>query len=123
MKNLGQLGEDLAAQYYQKSGFKILDRNYIFPHGKRIGELDLVCVKGGELVFVEVKLRSNDSFGGPLAAVDFSKQRKLVKMAKLYLQLHPDLSELNYRIDVAAISIDNKREPVTILQNAIEDFD
>ena len=123
MKNLGQIGEQLAADYYGAHGYKILERNFIFPHGKRLGEIDLICFKDSELVFVEVKLRTTETFGGPLVAVDQNKQRKLVKMAKLYLMLHPDLSELNYRIDVAAVSIDNKQKPVTILQNAIEDFD
>jgi putative endonuclease len=121
MKNLGQLGEDMAAKYYESLGYTVLDRNYVFPYGKRIGELDLVCRFNNEIIFVEVKLRSSSVFGTPFEAVDKSKQRKLVKMAKLYMELHPDFLGLNYRIDVVAVAIDKTGEPVTILSNAIED--
>jgi putative endonuclease len=123
MPGLGKAGEDLAAAEYERQGYTILDRNYIFPHGKRIGELDLVCRSKNELVFVEVKLRTTNSFGTSFDAVDFSKQAKLVKMAKLYIMLHPELADLDFRIDVAGVSIDNKEKPVTILPNAIEDLD
>ncbi|HEX5430031.1 MAG TPA: YraN family protein [Patescibacteria group bacterium] len=119
--NLGQQGEMLVAKHYENLGFRILDRNFIFPKGKQTGELDLVALKDGELVFVEVKTRSSAKFGGPFESVDLGKQRKLVKMTKLYLQLHPELRDKNYRIDVAAVDIDNQHEPVIILPNAVED--
>jgi putative endonuclease len=123
MPNLGRLGEELAAREYQRLGFEIIARNYVFPKGVRVGELDLVCRKANLLVFVEVKLRRSDSFGGPLAAVDRSKQRKLVKMAKLFLQAHRQYQALDYQIDVAAVAIDKGQGSVTILSNVIEDFD
>ena len=59
---LGKLGEDLVEQEYRKQGFETVARNYIFPKGKQIGELDLICKKGSELVFVEVKLRKSEQF-------------------------------------------------------------
>ncbi len=123
MTKLGRLGEDKVAAYYQKLGYKILDRNFIFPYGKQRGELDLVVSKDKDLVFVEVKTRSNSKFGGPFESVDFYKQRKLVTMVHLYLRLHPNYLDYNYRIDVAAVDIDNKLRPVIILPNAIEDSD
>ncbi len=123
MKEIGKQGEKLIEEKYLEKGYKLLERNYIFPHGKQIGELDLIFLKGTELIFVEVKTRSNNSFGGPFEAVDSSKQRKLVNTAKLYLQLHPKYHDSNYRIDVAAVDIDNPQNPVIILENAIEDLD
>ncbi len=123
MNELGQKGEDLVLKHYQKLGYKLLERNYVFPHGKQVGEIDLIFEKNSELVFVEVKARSNSRFGGPFEAVDYSKQRKLVKTAKLYVQFHPKLAIDNFRIDVAAVNIDNLLEPVIILTNAIEDLD
>jgi putative endonuclease len=119
--NLGKIGEDLVAEYYQKLGFRILDRNFKFSHGRQMGELDLVARKERELVFVEVKTRSNNKFGTPFESVDIFKQRKLVKMVKLYVNLKPEFRELDYRIDVAAVDIDNPDNPVIILANAIED--
>jgi len=123
MKNLGQRGEQLVEKKYLEQGFRLLERNYIFPRGKQIGELDLVFTKQREIVFVEVKTRSNETFGGPFAAVDSGKQRKLIKTTELYLMLHPEYRDYDYRIDVAAVDIDNPTDPVIILQNAIEDLD
>src|SRR3989338_2629210 len=121
--NLGEQGERLVEQYYKQRGYKLLERNYIFPHGKQMGEIDLIFIKDQELVFVEVKARSSNKFGTPFEAVDFSKQRKLVKTAKLYLKTKPQFVDYNYRIDVAAVDIDNSENPVIILENAIEDLD
>lgn len=123
MFSLGSRGEDLVAEYYRNLGFRILARNFIFPKGKQIGELDLIVLKENELVFVEVKTRSNSKYGTPFESVDINKQRKLVKMAKLYLLLNSKLATKNYRIDVAAVDIDNPENPVIILTNAIEDQD
>lgn len=120
---LGQLAEDLAAEYYRRDGFRILHRNFRPPKGKQIGEIDIVARKGNDLVFVEVKARTTRGFGDPYEAVDRSKQLKLVRMAKLYRQLYPELMDCDYRIDVAAVDIDNSHEPVIILSNAIEDSD
>jgi len=121
--NLGTEGEKLVEQKYLRDGFSLLERNYIFPRGVQMGEIDLIFKKEHELVFVEVKARRNEKFGTPFDAVDSSKQRKLVKTAKLYLHLHPKYQEYDYRIDVAAVDIDNRDNPVIILVNAIEDFD
>lgn len=122
MGNLGKAGEDLVAAYYENLGFKILDRNYIQRFGKQMGEIDLVASKQNEIVFVEVKTRASARFGTAFEAVDFSKQRKLVNMAKLYLSVHPDCQAYNPRIDVASVDVDNKENPVIILTNAIEDL-
>lgn len=123
MSELGAVGERLVEEKYLAQGFQLLERNYVFRHGRQIGELDLVFRKNNEIVFVEVKTRKSSSFGGPFEAVDVNKQRKLVRTAKLYLQLHPKFQNYNYRIDVAAVDIDNKQNPVIILENAIEDLD
>jgi putative endonuclease len=123
MNDIGQTGERLVETKYKELGFKLLERNYVFRHGRQTGELDLVFLKLNELVFVEVKTRSGDTYGGPFEAVDINKQRKLVRTAKLYIQIHPKYQNYNYRIDVAAVDIDNAANPVIILVNAIEDID
>lgn len=123
MSSLGQAGEELTALDYQKRGYKLLEKNYIFPHGKQIGEIDLIFAKNHEIVFVEVKARRSSKFGSPFEAVDFFKQRKLVKTAKLYMQQHSKFADFSYRIDVAAVDIDNPAQSVIIIPNAIEDLD
>ncbi|MBX4205368.1 MAG: YraN family protein [Candidatus Doudnabacteria bacterium] len=121
--NLGQLGETLVAETYLKLGFEVLDRNYKFAHGRQMGELDLVVRKGNQVIFVEVKTRRGNKFGTPFDSVDIYKQRKLVKMVKLYLSVKRISPDINYRIDVAAVDIDNRENPVIILANAVEDSD
>lgn len=121
--SLGKIGEDLAVQHYQSLGFKLLERNYIFRRGKQSGEIDLIVSKDKAIVFVEVKTRSNNRFGSPAEAVDFFKQRKLVRTSKLYLSQHPQYRDFSMRIDVATVDIDNLSQPVIIIPNAIEDFD
>ena len=123
MQTVGQQGEDLTAAHYQKLGYKLVERNFKAPFGKQTGEIDLIFAKDQALVFVEVKTRTNSRFGTPFEAVDFFKQRKLVRTSKLFVHLHPKWRDCNIRIDVAAVDIDNKLEPVIILVNAIEDLD
>lgn len=77
----GGIGEDIAAKYLQKQGYKILQRNY-FCH---FGEIDIVAQDGAYIVFVEVKARTSYAFGAPREAVDWRKQQTIVQCAKLWL--------------------------------------
>lgn len=122
MNELGKLAEELTAQHYVKLGFRVLDKNFIQRFGKQMGELDLVLTKDKAIVFVEVKARRSSRFGSGPEAVDFSKQRKLVNMVKLYLNTHPQYQSMTPRIDVADVDIDNRPQPVIILENVIEDL-
>ena len=78
---LGRQGEDLAAEYLESLGCRIVERN--FSH--RIGEIDLVALDGGTVVIVEVKTRSKTG-RRPGEAVDYRKQRKLTLTAALFLK-------------------------------------
>jgi len=123
MNELGLQGERLVEEKYLHEGWQLLARNYKPGFGRQTGELDLIFLKAKLIVFVEVKTRSNSKFGSPFEAVDFFKQRKLIKTAKMYLRSHPKFADYNYRIDVAAVDVDNQTQPVIILTNAIEDLD
>lgn len=79
---LGGAGEEVAARWYQSQGFEILGRNWRV----REGELDLICGRSGVVVFVEVKTRSSNRFGGGAAAVDWKKQRRIRHLAMLWLE-------------------------------------
>lgn len=78
----GFLGENLAARYLQRKGFKILDKNFL----SRIGEIDLIASRKDLLVFCEVKTRLNKEFGEPFEAVTTYKQERLRRLAECYLQ-------------------------------------
>lgn len=78
---IGREGEDLAAGYFVSNGFKIIERNWRC----RAGEVDFIVEKGKAFYFVEVKTRQSDRFGSPLFAVHAAKQRKLRRLAEIYL--------------------------------------
>lgn len=80
-KKLGANGEQIAINYLQRQGYKILERNY----RNRLGEIDIIARQGTDLVFIEVKTRSDTLFGSPLDSVTTAKQRQLSKVALEYL--------------------------------------
>ena len=71
----------MAERFLEGKGLVIVARNYRC----RLGEIDLIAQDCGTLVFVEVRLRASARFGGALASITASKQRKLVAAAGLYL--------------------------------------
>ncbi len=87
-KVIGDRAEDRAARFLEKRGFAVLTRNFRC----RGGEIDLVCRDGKVLVFVEVRMRRNASYGGAGASITASKQRRIVLAAQHYLlaQSRPD---------------------------------
>ncbi len=99
----GQLGEDLAAQYLEQQGFRILERNYRFERG----EIDIIAEEGNELVFVEVKARRSTVFGAPEDAVTEEKQEQVYAVADGYLFEH-DIDNRPCRFDVVAIEYHEK---------------
>ncbi len=82
---LGRAGEAAAETYLRDRGFTILARNYRCA----AGEVDLVAIDAGTLVFVEVKTRAGTACGMPLDAVDQRKQRRLAAVARHFLQQAP----------------------------------
>ena len=78
---IGSEGERAAAEFLEARGYRILERNY----RTRLGEIDLVADEGGTLVFVEVKVRRNDRFGGPAAAITSAKQARIARLAQQYM--------------------------------------
>ena len=97
-QTLGKQGEDLAAEYLQKKGYRILQRNFRC----RRGELDLVALQGRTLVFVEVKTRRGLQFGEPREAVTQTKQQHLLQGAAYYCKLQGE-SGMEKRMDVVEV--------------------
>ena len=69
----GKIGENIAKEYLEKKGYKIIEQNY----KTRYGETDIVVNCGKELVFVEVRTKIGDNFGTPEDSLDKRKLRKL----------------------------------------------
>lgn len=98
MNNLGLLYEQLAVDYLLQQGLQLVQRNFQC----KVGEIDIIMRDGNCLVFVEVKYRASRAFGGAAAAVTASKQQKLLRACRWYLQQHR-LTEQPCRLDVMAI--------------------
>lgn len=95
----GKLGEDKAAAFLEDKGFEILARNFRFRHS----EIDIISKKNKILTFVEVKTRTNVSFGMPEEFVDATKRRLIMKAAEQYIfetDWHGDI-----RFDVISVVI------------------
>ena len=77
----GIAAEELAARYLAGQGLRVIARNYRC----RFGEIDLIAQDGDALIFVEVRLRRSNRFGGAAASITHAKQRKLIAAARCYL--------------------------------------
>jgi len=113
---LGAEGERAAAEFLEARGYRIVERNY----RTRRGEIDLIAQEGRTLVFVEVKARLNDRFGGPGAAITPAKQARLARLAQHYL-LKRRLGDRPCRFDVVLIwGDDPKTRRIELLPGAFE---
>jgi putative endonuclease len=111
LQEIGQAGEERALAFLQQQGMTLVERNFLC----KAGELDLVMRDGAHLVFVEVRERNNPRFGGAAASISRSKQRRVLRAAKFYLQRFVKMPPC--RIDVVAID----GERIHWLRNAILD--
>ena len=114
-QTLGIAGETLACAELQRRGYAIVERRY----RTRLGEIDIIAKDGNTIVFVEVKARLSDDFGGAAAAVTAWKQRRVARMAMDYLSRH-HLHECPCRFDVIAIDFDAAEPRVTLYPNAFD---
>jgi putative endonuclease len=112
----GQDSELMAEQFLLAKGYRIVARNL----RTQLGELDIVAEDHGVLVFIEVKGRATEAFGGALLAVDRRKQAKLVKLASQYLARY-HLSDRPCRFDVVLVQgLPAQGGRIEHLQNAFD---
>jgi putative endonuclease len=97
---LGLFGEVLVADAYQHAGYSVLERNWRNANG----ELDLIVVRDGTVVFCEVKTRSGSGFGSPAEAVTKDKRERIRSLAAQWLADHKGTAK-QLRFDVAAVSV------------------
>ena len=96
----GRYGEELATNYLQKKGYRIVENNF----RTRFGEIDIVCYDHDILVFVEVKTKIGHDFGEPEDMVNKSKLSKVKNMGEVYLQ--DKKLDVECRVDVVGIVLD-----------------
>ena len=108
----GRLGEQIALNYLIDNNASILDTNYRI----KTGEIDIIAKLNEELVFIEVKSRSNIKFGYPSEAVNYNKIRKIINTAKYYM-LKNNLNNMQIRFDVIEVYL--KEDKINHIVNAI----
>jgi len=103
---LGRAGERAAAELLRKRGYEVVGAGFL----ARRGELDLVCRRGKELVVVEVKTRTDDSFGTPFEAVGSRKRRALMSAAAEYRALSGWRGPIRYAVVGVMVKPDGRLE-------------
>ena len=110
-KEVGRIGEEIAAEFLTSKGFKVIGRNYRKPWG----EIDIIAEKAGMVRFVEVKAVSRESITDisreiadyrPEERVHPAKLKKIARTAELYMNDMKD--EREYQIDVVGVFLDMK---------------
>lgn len=99
-KQRGREAEQLAEEFLHRQRLRTVTRNYLC----RSGEIDLIMLDGGELVFVEVRFRRSGNHGSAAESVDWRKQRKLIRAAEQFLLRHPGWRQHPCRFDVVAFN-------------------
>ncbi len=112
---LGRIGENIIADYITKLGYKVVERNFACNQG----EIDIVAKDKKELVFIEVKTRTDISYGEASEAVTDTKKRHLINSIKYYIYKQK-LENQPIRIDVAEVYINKGKVKVNYIKQAIE---
>lgn len=115
-KKIGDYGEEFAAKFLSKNGYKILKRNY----RTRTSEIDIIARDGECLCFVEVKTRNRTDYGLACEAVDYKKQRKIINGALGYISSNYITSPV--RFDVVEVYTEKtglfSRPKINIIKDA-----
>ena len=115
-EKLGAFGERKAANYLRLHGYRIIDTNCSY----RQGEIDIIAKRRDYIVFVEVKLRKNNTYGEAREFVTPAKQQRVIMAAQLWLQTHE--TELQPRFDVIEVyapdGVNSKKVMINHIENA-----
>lgn len=124
-KAVGEIGEDIACQFLERKGFKILERNYRKPWG----EIDIIAEKAGVVRFVEVKAVSHERLPDVSREMDYrpeematsEKLRKVARTASLYMEAKRDKRE--YQVDVVGVILSERTRQARcrLIEQALED--
>jgi len=112
-QQLGAEGESMACAELEKLGYVIVERNYRIPSG----EIDIVANDSGTIVFVEVKTKTDSSFGDPVDEVTPQKQRQIIAMGEYYAT-YCCPSDTPCRFDVVAVDLSTMPANITVYQDA-----
>ena len=110
---LGEFGERVAERWLRLRGWRVVQRRFRTGHR----DIDLVVEHDGMVAFVEVKARRGDTFGDPVGAVNWKKQKELGRSARVWIARHRRGSDA-YRFDVIGVLVDGSRVRVRHVEDA-----
>jgi len=110
----GRSGEDIAARYLLEKGYQIIERNFRC----RKGEIDIIAKDKKEIVFIEVKTRTNENYGRPIDAVTYYKQKHIIKSIQYYL-FAKKLENAFIRIDIIEVYQKENKYNINHIKDAI----
>jgi len=110
-KQVGDKGETIAANFLQKRGFNIIERNWRYKHL----EIDIIASINNKLHFVEVKTRTNKKYGQPEESISKAKMNHLKIGAEAYLYLNPQWELIQF--DVVAIMLTKDKEEIFLIDD------
>lgn len=113
-QEIGQKGEQLAEDFYRRKGYEILEKNWRYNHL----EIDLIAANEKEIVFCEVKTRSNIDFGEPETFVTPSKQQNIIRAANIYVKLNR--IDKDARFDIISITLNGEHTNINHLPDAFQ---
>lgn len=113
-RELGKMGEDIAADFLETQDIKIIRRNYFTKYG----EIDLIGFKNKTIIFTEVKLRNNNKYGLPVEAITENKIKRYQNAAQMFI-LENNILYDDMRFDVICLYLDenNKKYKIEWLKN------
>ncbi|MFP3832535.1 YraN family protein [Chryseobacterium sp. SIMBA_028] len=116
--DFGKIAEDMAADYLQKNGYKVIARNFRFQKA----EIDIIAEKNDLIIIVEVKARSTDAFMLPQEAVTKTKMKSIVTAANHYLEESEKQNEVRFDI-ISVLPDENKKLMIDHIPDAFQAFD
>ena len=110
----GSEAEDIASKFIIEKGYKIKKKNF---HFGRYGEIDIIAMYKDLIVFIEVKSRTNNSYGDPLESLTIPKQMNIKRVAEGFLYVNK-IEDVQCRFDVITINTVNGKQEINHYENA-----
>lgn len=111
---IGKKGEKIARQYLEREAYTIIETNFTAKQG----EIDIIAKDKDEIVFIEVKTRTNELYGKPIEAVNTQKQKHIINTAKYYLYAN-NLENVFVRFDVIEVFLMENTSKINHIKQVI----
>lgn len=115
LQQKGKLGEKIAEDFLIKKGYQIIERRFY----SRQGEIDLVATKDDTIIFIEVKMRTSNSFGEPEQSIGQRKIRRINQAIFKFLAKHPKYKDCDPILDVVSIELSQGQAQIRHYENII----